>query len=207
MANGWRAAVAAVVLGGSYPRLAMAADSGQGSSPLADDRTLVALAVALACADAPEAGKAEPAAPGATAPAAQGPELELVATVRAKALKFDVVPKTQVVFQGSGKRKTVWKTERVNLPMHPQPGVVYRDVAVRLTVTSDVDELAALLEEAKRASAGIVLELEPPVAASPAAPATTAAPAAPAAPDTPGAPGARPAPAAPPATPAPGRAP
>jgi hypothetical protein len=222
----WRVMVAAAVLGGSFPRLAVAADAGQGSSPLADDRTLVALAVALACADAPEAGPAVPApapaamAPAATAPADQGPELELVATVRAKALKFDVVPKTQVVFQGSGKRKTVWKTERVNLPMHPQPGVTYRDVAVRLTVTSDIEELAALLKEAKRASAGIVMEQEAPAAdaapakggaapagAAPAgaqaAPVPAAAPPAAKAPAAPPAPTAAPAPTAPTAPPAP----
>jgi len=170
----WRAAMAVAVLAGAFPRPARAADSGQGSTPLADDRTFVALAVALACAEAPEADAGAPA-PSAAAPAEQGPELELVATVHAKALKFEVVPKTQVAFQGGGKRKTVWKTERVNLPMHPQPGVVYRDVAVRLTITSDVDELAALLREAKRASAGIVLEEDAPASASPAKPAGAAA--------------------------------
>jgi hypothetical protein len=160
----WRAAGLAVAIGlGLVPRAVRAADSGQGSTPLADDRTLVALAVALACADAPQA-EPPPGGPELSGPANDGPELELVATVRAKALKFDVVPRTQVVFQGSGRRKTTWKTERVNLPMHPEPGVTYRDVAVRLTVTSDIEELAALLKEAKRASAGIVMEKDAPAA-------------------------------------------
>jgi hypothetical protein len=162
----WWAAGLAVVIGlGLVPRAVRAADSGQGSTPLADDRTLVALAVALACADAPQAEPPAPGGPDLSAPANDGPELELVATVRAKALKFDIVPKTQVVFQGTGRRKTTWKTERVNLPMHPEPGVTYRDVAVRLTVTSDIQELAALLREAKNASAGIQMEADPPAAA------------------------------------------
>jgi hypothetical protein len=168
--------VAAVIGGGLGPRAARAADSGQGSTPLADDRTLVALAVALACADAPQAEPSPPSGPELSVPANDGPELELVATVRAKALKFDVVPKTQVIFHGSGRRKTTWKTERVNLPMHPEPGVTYRDVAVRLTVTSDIQELVALLREAKNASTGIQMEADPPAAAPAAAPSSSTSP-------------------------------
>ncbi len=162
----WAAGLAIAIGLGLVPRAARAADSEQGSTSLADDRTLVALAVALACADAPQAEPPPPGGREPSGPADDGPELELVATVRAKALKFDVVPRTQVVFQGSGRRKTTWKTERVNLPMHPEPGVTYRDVAVRLTVTSDIQELAALLREAKKASAGIQMEqqADPPAA-------------------------------------------
>ncbi len=172
----WWAVVAVVVVGaGLGPSAARAADSGQGSTPLADDRTLVALAVALACADAPQAEPPPAGGPDLGAPSNDGPELELVATVRAKALRFDVVPRTQVAFQGTGKRKTAWKTERVNLPMHPQPGVTYRDVAVRLTLTSDIQELGALLREAKKASAGIQMEQADPPAVAP-APAAAATP-------------------------------
>ncbi len=175
----WQAAMAAAVLAGASPRPAWAADSAQGSPSLADDRAIVALAVALACGEPSEARSASPA-PAATGPATQastgsapaddGPQLELVATVRAKALRFDVVPQAPVVLQGARTRKTVWNTERVNLPPHPQPGIVYRDVAVRLTVTGDGAELAALLREAKRASAGVVLDeaaAAPPGPASP----------------------------------------
>jgi hypothetical protein len=127
-----------------------------GGSPLADDPTLIALAVALSCSDAPEVVEAAPQGP--SAPAATGPEIELVATVRAKTLRFEEVPKVDVVFRGTGKRKTVWRTERVNLPMHPQPGVVYHDVQVRLTISSDLDELTSMLREARRASRGIRIE-------------------------------------------------
>jgi hypothetical protein len=209
MANralGWAAGAALLIVANGYPR-ATRADTGQGQTPLADDRTLVALAVALACADAPEAGPAAPAAGTAAAPSNEGPELELVATVHAKALRFDVVPKTQVLFHGTGRRKTVWKTERVNLPMHPEPGVPYRDVHVRLTVTSDIEELAALLQEAKRASAGILLEQDAPAAPSPARPAAAAAPGAPPAPTAAATPPARTAPPAPVGTASPPAAP
>jgi hypothetical protein len=142
-------------------------------SPLADDPTLIALAVSLACAHGLEGGE-QLTPPEAQAPTAKGPELELVALVRAKAIRFDEVPHIDVKFKGSGKRRTTWRTERVNLPMHPEPGVVYRDVAVRLTVTTTVDELGDLLAQAKRASTGIRVEAED--AAAPAAPPASPAP-------------------------------
>jgi hypothetical protein len=159
------AALAAALLG-AVPGRPLAADPGLG--PLADDPTLVALAVSLACAGAPDASEVPP---GATpAPADAGPELELVATVRAKTLRFDEVPKVDVRFTGKSPRRTVWKTERVNLPIHPEKGVVYRDVAVRLTITSTIEELAELLGQAKRVSRGIHLEPDDaPTAAPPAA--------------------------------------
>jgi hypothetical protein len=154
-------ATLALALAGAFPALALA----QGTpTPLADDPTLIALAVSLSCGNAPDVELTPP--PPSTPPANVGPELELVATVRAKALKFDVVPKVDVAFKGSGRRRTVWKTERVNLPVHPEPGVTYHDVAVRLTITSTIEELAELLANAKRASRGIHLETDdapPPV--------------------------------------------
>jgi hypothetical protein len=177
-ASGRVAATLVAILGWGLPLQAQAQGQG-GSPPLADDPTLIALAVSLACADAPDVVAAAPAQPAV--PAADGPELELVATVRAKALRFDEVPKVDVVFRGTGKRRTVWKTERVNLPAHPEPGVVYRDVQVRLTITTGFEELGAMLEQAKRASRGIRIEQEVP----PVVPAAAPAPAAPTAPAAP----------------------
>jgi hypothetical protein len=151
------------------------------SAPLADDPTLIALAVSLSCANAPEQDKG--VAPAPAGPTAAGPELELVATVRAKELRFETVPHVQVAFKGNGPRHTTWKTERVNLPMHPEPGVAYHDVALRLTISSTLDELPELLAQAKRASGGIKIEpdVSAPPASSPApAPGSASAPAAPA---------------------------
>jgi hypothetical protein len=197
--KGWILAVVVVLGSAAVPREARAVDGG--ASPLADDPTLVALAVGLSCAPAPDGVEAAPAGP--SGPAATGPEVELVATVRAKTLRFEVVPKVTVAFHGKSSRKTVWKTERVNLPMHPEPGVTYHDVQVRLTVSSGIDELGELLRTAKQASRGIRIENEAaaPVAkaAADAKPATAAAPAAKAAPDV------KPASVAAPAAPAPGR--
>jgi len=154
------------LLVGAVPLKAAAAEAQGDAAPLADDATLIALAVALSCADAPDAPGAPPAEPPQVTPS--GPELELVASVKAKALKFDEVPKVNVVFRGSGARRTVWKTERVNLPSRPQAGVTYRDVEVRLTITSDIDELSSLIREARRASHGVRIEpaeaVQPPAA-------------------------------------------
>lgn len=177
-AKRWLSGAVILLLAAASP--AWARGDATGAPSLADDPTLIALAVALACAEAPEAIEAAPQGPSGAATA--GPELELVATVRAKTLVFDEVPKVDVVFRGAGKRKAVWKTERVNLPAHPEPGVVYRDVQVRLTLTSDVEELTSMLRDAKRASKGI--RLEDAAAAVPPAPAATPAPSAPVKPTT-----------------------
>ncbi len=129
MRNGmtWFARVAARLwLAGSFAQ-------AYGEEPLADDATVVALAVALPCAGEPEAAPPDPAA-------GRPAEVELVATVRAKALRFDEVPAADVLLPQGGARRWGWRTERVNLPAQPEPGVVYRDVEVRLTVSGDRDE-------------------------------------------------------------------
>jgi hypothetical protein len=162
----WSAFAVALLLVGVIPAKPRAVEVQGDAAPLADDATLIALAVALSCADAPETIAAPPAEPARVTPT--GPELELVATVKARALKFDQVPEVNVVFVGNGARRTVWKTERVNLPARPEAGTVYKDVEVRLTITSDVDELSSLIREAKRASHGVRIEtadaVQPPAA-------------------------------------------
>jgi hypothetical protein len=155
------AAALAAALSSSSPE---AGGDAPGSVPL-DDPTLVALAVALAVSPAPP-----PHAPaaGETRLAKAEPRLELVATVRAKSVVFDAVPKVDVTFAREGPRRTVWRTERTNLPARVEPGVVYRDVAVRLTLESTAEELAVLLRDAKRASRGLRLEADGEPAAAPA---------------------------------------
>ena len=83
------------------------------------------------------------------------PQLELVATVRARSIVFADVPHVNLQFTGSGPRRTAWRIERVNLPARVQPGVVYRDVTVRLTLTTTMDDLAVLLRDARAASRGL----------------------------------------------------
>src|SRR6266508_4468692 len=111
----WGAAAAVLLVAGSTPR----AGASGGGAPLADDPTLIALAVALSCADAPEGVER---APGDSPGAGAEPEIELIATIRAKALRFDAVPDGDVVLRAAGKRRTAWKAERVNLPVHAEAG-------------------------------------------------------------------------------------
>lgn len=125
------------------------------ATPLADDPAVIALAVTLACSDPPEGAAAAPEAPSA-APAAA--PLEVVATVRARALAFDDVPGAGAVLPPGAAAKVTWRAERVNLPLHPRAGVVYRDVEVRLTISAPEDALAAMLGQARRVASGIRIE-------------------------------------------------
>ena len=72
------------------------------------------------------------------------PDLEITATVRYRQLRFDVVGEPRVEFPGTPERKTVWETERINLPRPVQPGVVYRDGEIRLTISSMFAALSRL---------------------------------------------------------------
>lgn len=73
-------------------------------------------------------------------------DLAITANVTARELRFEVVPNTNVEFTGSHERKTVWDAERQNLPRPVQPGVTYRDIGIRLKITSvfaDIDRIVA----------------------------------------------------------------
>jgi hypothetical protein len=166
-ASRWTSAAAlGLALAGSLHAAHADGDATSGSTPVADDATLIALAVALACAEPLVATVAAEPAPAAAVPA---PEIELVATVRARSLRFEEIPRLDAILRGGAVgRRTSWKAERVNLPPRPEPGTVYRDVQVRLTVVTDPDGLGTLLREAKRAARGIRLEDAPPTAGPPA---------------------------------------
>jgi hypothetical protein len=148
------AGVVVALLAAARPRAS--ADEPDPAKPVADDPTLIALAVALSCAEPPEAAEGQDGGSGA-------PEIELVATVRARSLRLDTVPRLDGALLGGAGRRTAWRTERVNLPARPEPGVAYHDVEVRITLRTDVDGLAAMLREAKRAARGLRLDdAEPP---------------------------------------------
>ena len=58
-------------------------------------------------------------------------EIEVGAVAKAKAIRFDKVPKTKITFPGSDQERSGSHTERENLPDEVEPGVTYRDVTVR----------------------------------------------------------------------------
>lgn len=65
-------------------------------------------------------------------------DVEVFTSVLAEELRFGRVPKTKVWFEGEPAQRSSSKTERDNLPDEVEPGVTYRDVAVRWRARSRI---------------------------------------------------------------------
>ena len=79
-------------------------------------------------------------------PAVEAADIAITARVKARELKFEVVPNTSVEFPGQPARETAWEAERENLPTPVEPGVTYRNIGIRLKITSvfsDIDRIVA----------------------------------------------------------------
>ena len=72
------------------------------------------------------------------------PDVSISARAKARELRFDAVPGTEVRFWGDPERESVSATERENLPDEVERGVEYRNAGVRLQIASrmDADALA-----------------------------------------------------------------
>ena len=84
--------------------------------------------------------------PVAEDPAVAAADIAITARVRARELRFEVVPTPTVEFPCKPNCATSWEAERENLPTPVQPGVTYRDVGIRLKITSvfsDIDRIVA----------------------------------------------------------------
>lgn len=105
-----------------------------------------ALLATFACAAQVRAQTATPT-PSPQQPATDvDVDLAITARVTARELRFEKVPNTKVEFPGKPRRDTVWQTERENLPDEVRPGVTYRDIGIRLRITSvfaDIDRIVA----------------------------------------------------------------
>jgi hypothetical protein len=88
-----------------------------------------------------------PAAATATT-ATDNQDLSITANVTARELLFEVVPNPTVEFSGQPRRDTVWEAQRTNLPAQVQPGVTYRDIGIRLTITSVFADIERIVAEA-----------------------------------------------------------
>ncbi|HEV7842405.1 MAG TPA: hypothetical protein VGO69_01850 [Pyrinomonadaceae bacterium] len=78
--------------------------------------------------------------------ATEDADLSITANVTARELRFEVVPNPAVEFSGKPERETVWDAERENLPRPVQPNVTYRNIGIRLKITSifpDIDRIVA----------------------------------------------------------------
>lgn len=78
----------------------------------------------------------------------QNADLSITGTVRAKSLRFDVVPNPTVTFTGKPDRETEWDAIRHNLPRPVEPGVTYRDIGIQLKITSRFLDIERIVAEA-----------------------------------------------------------
>ena len=79
-------------------------------------------------------------------PAVEAADVAITANVRARSLVFETVPNPTVEFPGQPARDTVWEAQRENLPTPVEPGVTYRNIGIRLKITSvfrDIDRIVA----------------------------------------------------------------
>ena len=66
------------------------------------------------------------------------PDVEMSFGVRARELRFEVVPETRVWSEGEPGVTLDVESERENLPPEVEPGVTYRDVRVRWRATARI---------------------------------------------------------------------
>jgi hypothetical protein len=79
------------------------------------------------------------------------PDIAILANVRARELRFEEVGKVSITVFGSVNGQpaaTVSKSDRQNLPEQVQPYVTYRDIGIRLTITSTLPDIEQILDEA-----------------------------------------------------------
>jgi hypothetical protein len=86
----------------------------------------------------PIVGPLAQASPPGVAPS---PDIELTATLHIDELRFDATGSMNVQVRAQPSGGTVLRWEHENLPEVPQPGVSYRNVTVRLTISSALGEL------------------------------------------------------------------
>jgi hypothetical protein len=89
-----------------------------------------------------------PSTAAAATAATDDHDLSITANVTARELRFEVVPNPKVEFPGQPRRDTVWEAERTNLPLQVQPGVTYRDIGIRLKITSVFADIERIVAEA-----------------------------------------------------------
>lgn len=94
-------------------------------------------------------------------------DVAIIAHVRAKQLHFTRVPEVRVTFTGSVNgvpNRTVWDTDRHNLPDQVQPYVTYRDIGILLRITSTLPNIEEILDDAL----GTASRIDTPKQAAPA---------------------------------------
>ena len=66
------------------------------------------------------------------------PDIDFSASVKARELRFEEEPQTEVRFRGHPERNSVSVNERKNLPEKIRQGVTYHDISVRSRIASEL---------------------------------------------------------------------
>ena len=66
------------------------------------------------------------------------PDIDFSASVKARELRFEEEPQTEVRFWGHPERKSVSVNERENLPEEVRQGVTYQNISVRSRIASEL---------------------------------------------------------------------
>src|ERR671912_313152 len=66
------------------------------------------------------------------------PDIDFSASVKARELRFEEEPQTEVRFWGHPERNSVAANERKNLPEEVRQGVTYQDISVRSRIASEL---------------------------------------------------------------------
>jgi hypothetical protein len=81
-------------------------------------------------------------------PDVKAADVAIIANVTAEELRFDVVPNSTVEFSGKPRSETIWHADRFNLPDKIEPGVTYRNIGIRLKITSSLADIDRIVAEA-----------------------------------------------------------
>lgn len=81
-------------------------------------------------------------------PDVKAADVAIIANVTAEELRFDVVPNSTVEFPGKPQSETIWHADRFNLPDKIEPGVTYRNIGIRLKITSRLADIDRIVAEA-----------------------------------------------------------
>jgi hypothetical protein len=86
------------------------------------------------------------------APVPAEPDVALIINLRAREVRFLEKPEGTYIRARASINghdgETVTKTDRFNLPEEVEPHVTYRDVGIRLTITSTLPNIEQILDEA-----------------------------------------------------------
>lgn len=81
-------------------------------------------------------------------PDVKAADIAIIANITAEELRFDVVPNATVEFPGKPRSETIWQADRFNLPDKVEPGVTYRNIGIRLKITSRLADIDRIVAEA-----------------------------------------------------------